>query len=304
LGKIRNGVAFPSGMNVPLLVLLLASSPVHAVSLADYAKAHPLTTWTATKGATMPSTTDQTNNLKEGDRALLLSGKEIDDLTGISTLMVEDEGKTVPLATLRNVHLFLNRNRITALPDEMEKLAGVNFLYLEYNRLSMLPTALARMAGLQGMYFTANRFTKIPPFVFGMTRLKKLQFAKNAITTLPAELGNLTELMHLNMSANKFPEVPASIAKLTKLRVCDLSDNPIRSLPEEFGKVQIMHQLRVRNTLLTSLPAGFATMHATIDVTGSKIDPEKLPPGLRAKLDTAKAPGSNANITVKRPEKK
>lgn len=45
-------------------------------------------------------TTDQTNNLKEGDRVLLLSEKELDDLTGISTLTVEDDGETVPLATL------------------------------------------------------------------------------------------------------------------------------------------------------------------------------------------------------------
>ena len=31
---------------------------------------------------------------------LLLSEKELDDLTGISTLTVEDDGETVPLATL------------------------------------------------------------------------------------------------------------------------------------------------------------------------------------------------------------
>ncbi len=292
-------------MKIPLAVLLFACTSAHAVSITDYAKAHPIQTWIAKRGTTMPNTTDQTNNLKEGDRALLLSGKEIDDLTGISTLTVEDEGKPVPLASLKDVHLFLNHNRITALPDEIEKLSGVGFLYLEFNQLSTLPAALARMPALEGMYFTANRFTEVPPFVFTMKSLKKMQFSKNAITVLPPELGNLAELRHLNMSANKFPEVPASIAKLTRLRVCDLSDNPIRSLPEEFGKVQIVNQLRVRNTLLTSLPAGFATMRATIDITGSKIDPATLPPALRAKLDTEKPPGSKPpeKIIVKKREK-
>jgi hypothetical protein len=53
-----------------------------------------------------------------------------------------------------------------------------------------------------------------------------------------------------------------------------------------------VNQLRVRNNPLTNLPAGFATMRATIDITGTKIDIEKLPPGLRAKISTEKPPGS------------
>lgn len=305
-GEIAGGVRrFRAIMKILLPCVLLSVGPAQAISIVDYAKANPLEIWISHKGATMPNHTDQTNNLKEGDRALLLSEKGIDELAGISTLMVEDEGRTVPLAALKNLHLFLNHNRITALPDEMEKLSGVAFLYLEFNQLQTLPPALARMPSLEGMYYTANRFSEVPPFVFGMTRLKKMQFSKNAITTLPPELGNLTELRHLNLSNNKIAVVPDSIAKLKKLRVCDLSDNPIARLPEAFGEVPIVNQLRVRNTLLTTLPAGFAAMRATIDVTGSKIDPAKLPPALRAKLDTEKPPGSKPpeKITVKKPEK-
>jgi Leucine-rich repeat (LRR) protein len=288
-----------------LVTFLIAASSVQAVSIVDYAKAHPIKTWISEKGATMPNATDQTNNLKEGDRVLLLSGKDIDDLSGISTLTVEDQGKTVPITKLRNAHLFLNHNRISSLPDEIARLEGVQFIYLENNQLHDLPPELARMPSLEGMYFTGNQFTEIPPFVFTMTRLKKLQFSKNAIALLPPELGNLVELRHFNVANNRITEIPASISKLSKLRVCDLSDNPIRTLPEEFGKVSIVNQLRVRNTLLTSLPAGFATMRATIDVTGSRIDPATLSPALRARLSTEKPPGSKPpeKITVKKPEK-
>lgn len=304
-------LAFPSphgthsSMKAPVLALLLAVSSAHAVTLVDYAKAHPLTTWIVQRGATMPNTTDQTNTLKEGDRVLLLSDKDLDDLTGISALTVEDEGKPVPITQLRNTHLFLNHNRLTSLPDELARLKGVRFIYLESNRLDTLPPALARMPALEGMYFTGNRFTEIPSFVFTMTRLRKLQFSKNAITTLPPELGNLVELRHLNLAGNRIAEIPASIARLTKLRVCDLSDNPIRVLPEEFGRVRIVNQLRVRDTQLTTLPAGFAAMPGTIDATGTKIDPATLSPELRAKLDTEKPPGSKPpeKIVVKKPEK-
>lgn len=42
-------------------------------------------------------------------------------------------------------------------------------------------------------------------------------------------------------------------------------------------------------------------MRATIDITGTKIDPATLPPALRAKIDIEKPPGSKEwdRITVK-----
>lgn len=77
-------------------------------------------------------------------------------------------------------------------------------------------------------------------------------------------------------------------------------------LPEAFGAVQIVNQLRVRNNPLASLPRGFATMRATIDITGTKIDPAALPPELRARISTEKPPGSKDpdSIVVTKPEKR
>ena len=135
-------------------------------------------------------------------------------------------------------------------------------------------------------------------FLVSGCALKKLQFSGNKITELPAAIGNLVELRHFNMSNNQIASIPESISRLTRLRVCDLSDNPFTSLPEAFGQVQIVNQLRVKNCPITTLPVGFATMRATIDITGSKIDPARLPPELRSRISTKKPPGS------KEPEKK
>lgn len=292
--------------NITLLLLWAAlATPLHAVSLEEFAQGKPLPLFTATKGVVMPNSIDQTNNLQQGDKALLLSGKGLADLTGISRLQVLDGGKPVPIASVRRLHLFLNRNQIARLPEEIADLDNVVFLYCEYNRMAGLPRALADMQSLEGMYFTANRFTAIPDFVFEMVRLKKLQFSKNRIAQLPAAIGNLKELRHFNMAGNLIAEIPETIANLSRLRVCDLSSNPIRALPEAFGKVQIVNQLRVRDTELTSLPEGFATMRATIDITGSRIDPAKLSPGLRARINTEKPPGSKEDdkIIVRKPSK-
>ena len=77
-----------------------------------------MTLFVAAKGAVMPNATDQTNNLAEGDRALILSGQGLADITGISALTVEDEGKPAPIASVKNLHLFFNDNQIASIPDE------------------------------------------------------------------------------------------------------------------------------------------------------------------------------------------
>jgi len=287
------------------LVAKLCGSEAGAVTLAEYAKHDPLKLFTATRGAEMPNAIDQTNNLHERDKALLLSGKGLTDITGISKLKVEDGGKSVPVTSVRNLHLFLNKNQIAVIPDEIAALKNVVFIYFNHNQLSALPSILTEMDSLVGMYFSANQFTEIPPFVFGMTRLKKLQFSENRIRVLPAEVGNLKELRHLNMSHNQIAVIPDTAARLTRLRVCDLSDNCITALPEAFGQVQIVNQLRVRNNPITSLPAGFATMRATIDITGTKIDPASLSPEMRARISTEKPSGSKDEdkIIVRQPLK-
>jgi hypothetical protein len=294
-------------MCVLLGTLLGATAPLtsRAIPLEDYAAAHPIKIFVARKGAVMPNHYDSPGHLKEGTKALLLSGLGLTDLKGISTLVVDDGGRKVPAASIKGLHLYVNHNRLASLPEEIDALDNVEFFYCEFNQLSTLPRGLAGMDGLIAMYFTGNRFTEIPAFVYDMGRLTKLQFSKNQITALPPDIGRMKELRHFSVAGNRIAVLPDSIAKLSKLRVCDLSDNRLTVLPEVFGRVQIVNQLRVRNNPLAALPAGFATMRATIDITGTNIDPEKLSPEMRARISTEKPPGSKDPdaIVVLKPEK-
>lgn len=291
---------------LPVLSVTLVACTARADSLIQYARTHPIRIFVATRGAIMPNPYDPPGHLQEGTKALLLSGLDLTDLAGISALKVEDGGKVVPVISIPRLHLYVNNNRLSALPDEIGLLDNVEFLYCEFNQLRTLPPALADMDSLIAMYFTGNRFTRIPAFVYDMSRLTKLQFSKNQLTDLPSDIGRMTGLRHFNIADNQIAVLPDSIANLTKLRVCDLSDNRLTALPEEFGRVQIVNQLRVRNNPLSSLPVGFSTMRATIDITGTKIDPAKLPPPLRERINTEKPPGSKppSAIVVLKPGKK
>lgn len=283
----------------------VAALPAGAVMLQELvAQEGPPKLFIATKGVEMP-TKDQSNNFNEGDRALLLSEHKLTDITGISTMQVNDDGVVKPIAEVKSLLIYLNRNQLTRIPEEVGTMHNVRFFYAEHNPLSALPDVFTKMKALEGIYFGDCKFTEIPPFVFTMTKLKKLRFSGNRITELPDTIGHLAELRHFNISQKRIARIPESMAKLTKLRVCDLSDNPFPVLPEAFGAVQIVNQLRVRNCPFTTLPHRFATMRATIDITGTKIDPATLPPELRAKLDTEKPPGSKErDKMIVKPQKK
>jgi Leucine-rich repeat (LRR) protein len=279
-------------MNRTIFILLTTLIPVvsaQAVSLEESARQCPLVV------RTIPDARDvdlgegnQTNNLKPGDKVLLLSSRNLTSLDGISRLTVVDEGRPTPIARVPRLQVFLNDNEISAVPAEIAALQNVTFLYLNQNRIAEIPPAIAEMKGLLGMYFTGNAITEIPAWIFTMRQLKKLQVSKNRLTEVPSGIGKLTNLIHLNLSNNAITALPDSIAALTKLRVCDFSGNQLTRLPEAFGDVRILYQLRVRGNPLTALPAGFARMPGTIDITGTKIRLEDLSPALRARIDTEK----------------
>lgn len=272
-----------------VLGMLALSVSAHALTLMEYAKQHTITIQTVHPGEGVDlGKENQVNNLKEGGKVLVLSGKNLTSIEGISTLTVVDNGKPVPLTSVPGLQLFLNNNEIEVVPEEFAALDNVTFVYLNSNKVRVIPAAVTRMKSLQGMYFTENQLTEIPPELFAMKQLRKFQISRNHVKEIPAAFGNLVNLIHLNLAENDITSLPDSMANLKQLRVCDLSENRLTNLPEAFGSVQILYQLRVRNNPLTTLPAGFVAMPGTIDITGTKIRVEDLSPELRAKIGTEK----------------
>lgn len=273
----------------PVLGVLLAGVPVRAITLVEYAEHHPLVIQTVRPGEEVSlGKENQVNNLKEGGKVLMLSSQKLTSLSGISTLTVMDAGKSAPLTSVQNLHLFLNHNEIEVVPAEFATLKNVEFIYLNSNKIRDIPPAVTQMESLKGMYFTGNQLTEIPAEIYGMKQLRKFQISRNHVQKIPPAFGNLVNLIHLNLAENEIASLPDSFSNLTQLRVCDLSGNRLEQLPEAFGRVQILYQLRVRDNPLTTLPAGFAAMPGTIDITGTKIRLEDLPPELRAKISTEK----------------
>jgi Leucine-rich repeat (LRR) protein len=286
------------------LLLCIAVLPCTAagLSLAEYSRGRVLPIYTVGVDGKIPlAGSDNTNNLLDGDKVLMLSRVGLTNLDGISKLRVRDEGREKTLDEVERLHLYLNENAIRALPPELYTLRKTTFLYLYFNQLDAIPPQLASMKELLGMYFTGNNISSIPPEVFTMSQLRKLQVSRNHLRELPPAIGNLTELRHLNLADNEIEVLPDSIGKLTKLRICDFSGNRIARIPESFGEVRIVHQLRICNNPLTALPAGFAQMPGSIDITGTKIELASLTPAIRAKISREKVTDKDKKVKAKPP---
>lgn len=94
----------------------------------------------------------------------------------------------------RLVHLDLNINSLSQLPEELEGLSSLETLELMKNSLSgNLPTGLGRLTSLVGMSVQGNRLHgHIPTELGSLTLLEALFLAYNAFTgPVPSELANL-----------------------------------------------------------------------------------------------------------------
>jgi PelA/Pel-15E family pectate lyase len=265
---------------------------IQRISILEYTKTHPLQVYRVEKkqerGEIPLNESDQINNFHIGNNVLTLSGKHINDVSNIDQIEVLYEGKSVLLKDIPELHLFLNNNEIEDLPLEFGNLDNVIFLYLNSNRFRQVPRCLPQMEKLLGIYFSQNKITKLPSEIFTKTDLKKFEFANNFIETIPNEIGNLTQLIHLNFRGNCLTTVPETIEKLQRIRVCDFSDNRITVLPTSFGNLSPVYVLRLNNNPeLRTIPfgSGLDSMSGVIEMSGTAIDTNSLPPSLKAKTN-------------------
>ena len=74
-------------------------------------------------------------------------------------------------------------------------------LWLENNRLTALPASMAKMTSLQMLNLSGNRLKAVPTWIGSLTGLQTLNLAKNQLTGLPSQIQEL-KLRHLYLHEN------------------------------------------------------------------------------------------------------
>ncbi len=219
---------------------------------------------------------------------LVISQEELDAITNLENIQVQDGDTSKPLRDLQQ--LWLHNNQLTQLPSELGNLTNLQQLALHNNQLTQLPSELGNLSNLRQLRLNNNRLTLVPEELGNLTNLQvlgldniqltlvpeelgnltKLQFLglhNNQLTQLPTQLGNLTNLVGLALSNNQLVAVPAELGNLTKLQKLWLHNNQLTLVPEELGNFTNLKILWLSNTKLESLPPALANLTSIIRIS-------------------------------------
>jgi Leucine-rich repeat (LRR) protein len=126
--------------------------------------------------------------------------------------------------------------QLTRLPDWVGDLASLRVLGLARNRLSTLPDSLQRLTGLTSVDVSGNLLSELPRWLGSLTSLSALDVSSNQLTTLPESLADLDGLMRLSVRGNQLSDVPSRLGLIAGLQRLDLADNPLHSPLREISE--------------------------------------------------------------------
>lgn len=126
--------------------------------------------------------------------------------------------------------LDLSGNALSALPDDLPRLAKLRIIFCSDNRFTELPEVLGACPALTMVGFKANRIRRVSGKALP-AQLRWLVLTGNDIETLPAELGQRPLLQKLMLAGNRLTALPAELAQCRRLELLRIAANRLTELP-------------------------------------------------------------------------
>ena len=126
--------------------------------------------------------------------------------------------------------LTMDRDHLRDLKD-LGKLLSLKTLSLANNKLTSLPDDLNRIRGLKQMILSGNQLRDLHHAVGDLELLEKLDLRQNQIKFLPASISRLRNLKQLDASENLITALEPSICDLHECEKLELKDNPLHLPP-------------------------------------------------------------------------
>lgn len=126
--------------------------------------------------------------------------------------------------------LDLSGNALTALPDDLGRLAKLRVLFTSGNRFERLPPVLGDCAALSQVGCRGSGVREVPAEALP-PRLRWLTLTDNALERLPDSLGARPHLQKLMLAGNRLRELPKSLEAASRLELVRVSANALEALP-------------------------------------------------------------------------
>ena len=139
-----------------------------------------------------------------------LSLQKVEGLHHLSQAKLKEISKLIGcVSNLKKI--YLERNQLEALPEEMSRLSELSLVYLQNNTFVEFPKVLLRCPNISGIFISNNQIESLPPEIGNCKNLTILAVSNNRLTTLPRELLQLQQLKYLFLDNNpwNFSTIPA-----------------------------------------------------------------------------------------------
>lgn len=167
--------------------------------------------------------------------------------------------------------LDLSNNKLTDLPDDLDRLVNLRILFLSNNSFEKIPKVVASCPKLEMISFKSNNLVEVGEDVLPLDT-RWLILTDNRIETLPNSFGQLHRLQKLALAGNRLTELPESMANCKSLELARLSANELVSMPDwlfqlpklawlafsgnAFNRDQIEHNSSVVDVALSDIELG------------------------------------------------
>lgn len=165
------------------------------------------------------------------------------------------------VASSRLLHLTLDQCELSALPEEVARMSGLQSLDLSRNpdlgtTNDSLPHALAALTNLQHLNISYCGLSRLPPVVPQLTALTSLILSGNMLASLPAVIPGFSDtLVQVDLRHNRFSCCPPLLLHCRQLRSLALGASCLCGGPHICEVLGVLTQLQVLTASEGPFPA-------------------------------------------------
>jgi len=181
-------------------------------------------------------------------------GAHVEELYLKENLLEElprDLHKSLPILS----NMYLHKNNILRLPEDMGYMQNLTVLDLSKNHLKNIPKSMKNLVSLKTLDLSHNHLKELDDNIFKISTLEYLVAVGNMITSLPATVSKLSHLSGLYLSRNMIVSVPDSLADCMNIHELYLDHNLLTSIPSMLTMLPSISILSLASNKLITLPA-------------------------------------------------